>query len=182
MVQFKNLRRANRKKGQAAITDLFVAVGIFIILITITSVLWNLYNVRLLNRLEYDDLVVKSFEISDLLLKTPGEPDNWDYLILNGGSAEDIWFVGLVEEELKIPFEKTEGMDALGEEVIRDIFHAGQYRLGIRIRNNESEEMYILGKVSGGSKFSVNLGRDILYQNTTNGVYHPAIIEVILSK
>lgn len=175
-------RERRNKRGQAAITDLFVAVGIFIILITITSVLWNLYNVRLLNRLEYDDLVVKSFEISDLLLKTPGQPDNWDYLALNGGSAEDIMFLGLVEEELRIPFNKTEGMDALGEDVIRDIFHAGQYRLGIRIRNDIAEEMYVMGKVSGGSKFSVNLGRDVLYQNATGGLYFPAVIEVILSK
>ncbi|MBT3865895.1 hypothetical protein HOF78_02195 [Candidatus Woesearchaeota archaeon] len=175
-------RGRRNKKGQAAITDLFVAVGIFIILITITSVLWNLYNVRLLNRLEYDDLVVKTFEISDLLLKSSGQPDNWDHLALGGASAEDIMFVGLVEEELKIPFNKTEGMDALGEEAIRDIFHAGQYRLGIRIRNNIAEEMYVLGKVSGGSKFSVNLGRDVLYQNSTGGIYFPAVIEVILSK
>lgn len=165
------------------ITDLFVAVGIFIILITITSVLWNLYNVRLINRLEYDDLVVKSFEISDLLLKTPGEPDNWDYLILTGAiTAEEIKFVGLVEEELKIPFNKTQGMDILEEEAIRGIFHAGQYRLGIRIRNSTAGEMYVMGKVSGGSKFSVNLGRDILYQNSTGGPYLPGVIEVILSK
>ena len=54
-------------------------------MITITSVLWNLYHVRLLNRMEYDDLVVKSFEVSDLMLKTPGEPDNWDYLTLTSG-------------------------------------------------------------------------------------------------
>jgi hypothetical protein len=158
-------------------------------LITITSVLWNLYHVRLLNRMEYDDLVVKSFEVSDLMLKTPGEPDNWDYLTLTSGiTYEEIKFVGLVGEELKIPVGKTNALDELGdasvtpEEALRDIFHAGQYRMGIRIRNNDSEEMYVFGKVSGGSKFSVNLGRDILYQNETDGPYRPAIIEVILSK
>ncbi len=177
------------KKGQAGITDLFVAVAIFIILITITSVLWNLYNVRLLNRMEYEEVVVKSFEVSDLLLKTPGEPDNWDYLTLTGNILyEDINFVGLIGEELKISVNKTNALDVIGaglvtpEEALREIFHAGQYRIGIRIRNNVSEDLYTFGRVSGGNKFSVNLGRDVLYQNETGGPYNPAVIEVILSK
>ncbi len=173
------------KRGQAAITDLFVAVGIFIILVTITSVLWNLYQVRLVNRIEYDDLVTKTFEMSDMMLKTPGYPDNWDYLILAGEiTKDDIQYIGLVEEELKIPYNKTAAMDSalLQEDGIREIFRAGSYRLGIRIRNHAGDEVYTMGRVSGGSKFSVNLGRDVLYQNESGGEFHPAIVEVILSK
>ena len=179
------LRNINcRKKGQAAITDLFVAIGIFIVLITITSILWNLYNIRLQNRMIYDDLVIKGFQISDLMLKTPGKPDNWDVLILSDDITDvnDIYYVGLVEGELKIPRNKTLGLSKLEEENISRIFHAGQYRLGIRIRDADGGDLYSVGRVSGSSKYSVNLGRNVMYQEIPGGPYQPSSIEVILSR
>ncbi|MDP3917270.1 MAG: hypothetical protein Q8Q42_03205 [Nanoarchaeota archaeon] len=178
------LRNVNvGRKGQAAVTDLFVAIGVFIVLITITSVMWNLYNIRLQNRIIYDDLVVKSFQINDLLLKTPGFPDNWDYLFLSDRIlTEEIYYIGLVEGELNIPFNKTLALSKMGEENITSVFHAGQYRMGIRIRDADGEDLYSVGKVSGSSKYSVNLGRNVMYQNVPDGSFTPSSIEVILSR
>ncbi len=170
------------KKGQAAVTDLFVAIGIFIVLITITTVLWNLYNIRLANRVDYDGLAIKAFQVSDLLLKTPGNPDNWDYLVLNeGADSTAIEHIGIIQGELKVPYNKTLALAALNETEIKKTFHASQYRLGIRIRNANSTEIYNVGKVSGTSKFAVNLARNILYQKSPNATFEPATIEVILS-
>jgi hypothetical protein len=177
------LANIRKKRGQAAVTDLFVAIGIFIVLITITSVLWNLYNVRLVNRLEYDDLSIKAFQISDFLLKTPGNPDNWDYLVLEEDvGPDDIVYVGLVEGELRIPKNKTIALAELNESGISEVFRAQQYRVGIRIRNANGTEIYNVGKVSGTSKFSVNLGRNVLYQHTAGSPFDPSSLEVIVSK
>ena len=175
--------RTRSKKGQAAVTDLFVAIGIFIVLITITSVLWNLYHVRLINRMDYDDLVIKNFQITDFLLKTSGSPANWDYLYTQELIDEDdIYYVGLVEGDFRIPYNKTYALTNLTEYNLKEIFHAGQYRFGIRIKNITGDDIYTFGKVSGSSKFSVNLARNIMYQEIPGGDYKPAIIEVILSK
>ncbi|GEM_PF-1026875 len=174
----------NNKKGQAVITDLFIAIGIFIVLITITSVLWNLYQIRLTNRLEYDALTVKAFTISDALLKTPGNPDNWDARIVDENFEDiDIAYPGLVVGELIVPYEKTFGLTLLTEDDLRTTFNAGQYRFGLRIRDATGQiDLYTIGKVSGSSKFSVNLARNIIYQSTLNGDYEPATVEVILSR
>jgi hypothetical protein len=69
----------------------------------------------------------------------------------------------------------------LTEENVKKIFHAGQYRLGIRIRNITGDDVYTFGKVAGSSRFSVNLARNIMYQELPQGDYKPATIEVILS-
>jgi len=176
----------NKKKGQAAITDLFVAIGIFIVLIAVTSVLWNLYSLRLQNRIIYDDLVVKGFQISDLLLKTSGDPPNWDILLLNGELLspvdENINYVGLVKDELNIANNKTLALTLLGEANMQKIFHAEQYSIGIRIRDASGEDVYLFGKIGGSAKYSVNLGRNIMYQDAPRGTFNPSTIEVILSK
>ena len=172
-----------KKKGQAAITDLFVAIGIFIVLITITSVLWNLYHIRLINRMDHDDIVVKTFQVSDLLLKTSGSPDNWDYLVLeDDATSADIEFIGIIDEEYKIPYDKINALRVLGEDEIKEVFHAGQYRFGLRIKDAESVIVFSVGKMSGGGKFSVNLARDIMYELTPGAAYEYGTVEVLLSQ
>ncbi len=176
------LRKINGKRGQAAVTDLFVAIGIFIILVTITTVLWNLYNIRLTNRVDYDGLAIKTFQTSDLLLQTPGNPDNWDYLVLQeAAGSNEINYIGLVNGELKVPYNKTLALIQLNETEIKKIFHAGQYRIGIRIRNENGTDIYNFGKVSGTSKYAVNLARNVLYQRTPGGTFDPSTLEVIMS-
>src|SRR3989344_9407637 len=66
-----------KKSGQAAVTDLFIAISVFIILITITTLTWNLYNIRLTSRFDYDEMMLKGFQVSDLLVKSKGIPANW---------------------------------------------------------------------------------------------------------
>jgi len=172
-----------RKKGQAAITDLFVAIGIFIVLITITSVLWNLYHIRLINRMDHDDIVVKTFQVSDMLLKTPGSPDNWDYLVLEQGANSDaIDFIGIIDEEYKIPYDKITALVALREDEIKEVFHAGQYSFGLRIKDANSNIVFSVGKMSGGGKFSVNLARDVMYEPTPGAAYVYGTVEVLLSQ
>jgi hypothetical protein len=171
-----------RKQGQAAITDLFVAIGIFIVLITITSVLWNLYHIRLINRMDHDDIVVKTFQVSDMLLKTPGSPDNWDYLVSQGATSSDIEFIGVIDEEYKIPYNKITALMNLGEDEIKKVFHAGQYNFGLRIKDANSAIVFSVGKMSGGGKFSVNLERDIMYEPTPGADYLYGTVEVLISQ
>src|SRR3989344_3394440 len=67
-----------KKRGQAAITDLFIAIAVFIILITITTLSWQLYNIRLNSRLDFDDIILKTFVVTDTLVKSPGSPGDWE--------------------------------------------------------------------------------------------------------
>lgn len=66
------------KKAQVAVLDLFIAAVIFGILITIMMTTWNEYNVKIDKHLEYNDLIIKTYHITDLLVHYPGKPSAWE--------------------------------------------------------------------------------------------------------
>jgi hypothetical protein len=181
------LRNIREKKSQAAITDLFIALAIFVVLIIVTTTIWNLYNVRLRNRMSYDDIVIKSFQVSDMLLKTAGNPSNWDSMYWNNedfspAEVESIIYPGLMEKDLFISYDKIKALREFNESNIKKKFHAGQYNFGIKVMNSTGGMMYSLGHSGGTSKFSINLARDVMFQPASDANYQRARIEVMLSK
>jgi hypothetical protein len=127
-------------------------------------------------------------------MKTPGDPSNWEQDVLNQGSESalpNINYIGLVEGERKVPYYKINAlrMDLVGnpprnitEEDVKKMFHAGQYRLGIKITTVQGNEILLFGRTSGTSKFSVNLGKNVFCQENLGSAYVPCIVEVIVSK
>ena len=49
------------KKAQMSMVDLFMAISIFIILISAIALLWHNYKVKLADDFAYEDLQVKAF-------------------------------------------------------------------------------------------------------------------------
>jgi hypothetical protein len=181
------LINVKRKKGQAAITDLFVALAIFIVLIIVTTTIWNLYNVRLRNRMAYDDIAIKSFQVSDILLKTGGNPLNWNSFYWDDGKfsqveIDNIIYPGLIERDLFVPYEKIKALEEFNESNIKEVFHSGRYNFGIRVINSTGEVIYNMGHIGGNNKFSINLAKDIMFQKSAASNYERARIEVMLSK
>ncbi len=86
------------RKGQAAVTDLFIAISVFIILITIITLTWNLYNIRLQNRFDYDDMMIKAFQVTDSLVKGRGVPADWETRDQKIGNS-NVQVLGLSENE-----------------------------------------------------------------------------------
>jgi len=175
------------KKSQAAITDLFIAIAIFIVLIIVTTTLWNLYNVRLINRMAYDDIVIKSFQVSDMLLKTPGNPVNWeneywDNLGFDQTEIDGIRYPGLIERDIFVPYRKIRALEDFNETSMQEKFHAGQYRFSIKVVNLTGDTINSFGNPGGSSTFSINLARSVMYQESEASGYEPAVIEVMLSR
>src|SRR3989338_3341372 len=66
------------KKGQIFSIDLVVSVVVFIIIFIFLISLWNLYSDRLQENVSSEEMYLVSFQISDILLRTPGTPNNWE--------------------------------------------------------------------------------------------------------
>lgn len=158
----------NSQKGQAAITDLFIAISVFIILITIITLTWNLYNIRLVNRFEYDDMIIKTFQVSDALSKSKGVPDNWEFL----KDKTQILVVGLAENERKISTQKLTQFIDLNETEIKEKMNINLYNFYFTIRN-QTQVLVSHGRIPTGKK-SVNIARLVIY----NG--KPSIMEFAL--
>src|SRR3990167_5534403 len=122
-----------KKKGQAVIIDLFVSVSVFIILMIILTITWDLYSVRLSNRMEYDDMILKTFLISDVLAKQEGVPFDWE--LQANPTYLTIDQIGLAERRGLLSTNKTEKFRAMTNDDVSKLLNIGLYKHYFSIRD-----------------------------------------------
>src|SRR3989344_8213091 len=105
------------KKAQLFTTDLFIALSIFIILIGIVFLTWARYNAKLNEDINFEDMQIKAFQITDLLTKTEGYPSAWEK---NISSLE---VIGLMESERNLSLAKTQNFTSLDYNLTRQLFN-----------------------------------------------------------
>ncbi len=161
-----NYNQLTKKRAQAAITDLFIAVAIFIVLITITTLIWNLYNSRLQSRLDYDTMVLKGYHIVDALVKSGGYPENWE----NSQNPElSTTMFGLAEYDHVISDAKIDKFAQLSDPSkayytnLKSIMKISLYEYRILLKAPDNKVVYDSGRIPAG-KFTVNLARFVFYK------------------
>ena len=174
---FLHIALLRRKKGQAAITDLFIAVAIFIVLIALTTLIWNLYNARLESRLDYDTMVLKGYYIADGFVKSPGYPEDWETL----SSLNQTQLIGLAEYDHVISDAKVAKFASLSDASqptyasMKNIMRLNLYDYYFVLKDQQGVILYSGGRYPSG-KFTVNLARVVLYNN------QPYILEFAIWK
>lgn len=154
------------KRGQAVVTDLFIAIAIFIVLVTITTIIWDLYTIRLKMRQEFEDMIVKSIQISDQLVKNPGYPSDWEFNIAS--NPDYIKIIGLAEDNRILSTEKVEKFrTSMTDQKIKDLFKIGLYNYYFTIKEKSGSILLAKGINPVGSFNTVNLARLIVYKNQT---------------
>lgn len=178
---------SSQKKGQAAVTDLFIAISVFIILITITTLTWNLYNIRLTSRFDYDDMMLRGFQVSDLLVKSKGIPPDWHITYnttypnprdINGCCIKPQQLIGLADNERILSQERVDAFKDISDanpQVIKDALNINLYNYYFVIRNQTGVPLLNTGLFPSG-KYAVNLARIVSYNN------QPVIMEFAIWK
>lgn len=173
-----------QKRGQAAVTDLFIAISVFIILITIITLTWNLYNIRLTSRLDYDEMMLKGFQVSDLLVKSKGVPANWQNNYNKTTPRQtpaDInppQIIGLADNERILSPEKIDAFKDISDanpQIVKDALKVNLYNYYFVIRNQTGVPLLNTGLFPAG-KYAVNLARIVLYKD------QPVIMEFAIWK
>lgn len=147
-------------KGQIVITDLFIAVAVFVILMTIITVTWNLYSIRLEITFSYDDMVVRGFQISDSLVKSPGNPEDWEK------NASGVNQIGLANDDHILSQEKVSAFLGMSNEDIKNALNVNLYDFYFVIREAEGTVLISKGNIPSG-KYTVNLARIVQYADKT---------------
>ena len=88
------------RKSQIVISDLFVAIFIFVLVLAFSITLWNKYSVQLNEEAAYKEIGLQALQISDVLVKTQGMPNSWEQ------AASDAEIIGLVNHDRNISEEK----------------------------------------------------------------------------
>lgn len=157
------------KKAQIIVTDLFVAVAIFILLMSIVVIGWSRYTRKLDNKISYEEMQIKTFQTTNLLTKNQGKPTGWEK---NPGSVE---ILGLASRDRILSAAKVNGFANLSYENATKFLNIRIYDFYFQIKDFENNTLTSAGKIPAGD-YSVGLKRYVIYEN------EKAIFEFILWK
>lgn len=145
------------KKSQMAIIDLFIAIFVFSILVVMVIFIWNKYGMILTENNEYGRMQIITFQRADLLVKSKGDPRNWE----DFPAGVDV--IGLAESDRNISIEKV------------DAFINLSYNTTLKSMGLELYDFYFQLKHINGTKLAehgnnpnntvVNVQRLVTYKN-----------------
>lgn len=125
------------RKAQLASIDLFIAITVFLLLSAATIYTWNLYNKRLNENLNYEEMQLIVLRITDLLVKNPGYPPGWEENPVN------LEVIGLAQDDRILSQDKVTAFVNLDYIVSKEKFNIESYDYKFRLRdlsNNTQEE------------------------------------------
>ena len=154
-------------KAQIAMTDLFLAVFLFIILAAFFFIAWDTYQKRLYDTISRSEMEIYTIQITNQILRSPGVPENWEYF----NKTPDA--IGLADKYNSISDKKLSGLKNLNYTDIKDLMNLGSYNFYFLLKQSNNS-IFEIGDYPSGQ--SVNLRRYVTYKN------EPAIVEVSLWK
>lgn len=129
------------RTGQAISLDLFFAIAIFAILMTVIIVVWNIYTVRLNEGIEYNEMQIVSFQVTDFLVKNV-----------------------LVDFDRNFSNSKVNSFFNLSYDETRDMLNIMNYDYYLAIMDVNGTSLVDKGVSASGEKI-ISLRRYVLYQN-----------------
>lgn len=143
-------------KAQIGVLDFFMAFFIFVTLIITSVLIWNQYNIKLNSNLEYNDMMIKAFQISDGLVKNPGSPTNWN--------TTNVKIIGLATEDRKLSSDKVNKFINISENEVEGIFKTYLYNFSFKLKTIDGDPILSYGDPPAGI-MSVSLKRYVLYED-----------------
>jgi hypothetical protein len=156
------------KKAQVAVLDLFISAVIFGILVAAIMFVWNDYNTKIEEHIEYNDLVIKTMHITDILTQYPGKPSGWEKAKtgINIFNQETVTTFGLASDESIIDEYKLGRFLNMTYNQTRDILNINNYNYYLKLmKTNGSDFDPPIGKGIQTNNTIVSIRRLVLYKN-----------------
>ena len=125
------------------------------ILVSLTVYTWNLYNVRLNEDLEYEKIQLIAFQITDLLVKSPGYPAGWEE------NPSNVGIIGLAQNDRVLSQDKVTAFMNLEYNSSKERFNIEYYDYKFKIKSLSNSVMQESGLNFGGDT-SVVIERYVL--------------------
>lgn len=144
------------RKGQVAMTDLFISITLFLLLLTFFFFMWNKYTLRLADLGRHNELELLAFQTADLLTLSPGIPSVWEE------NTNALQVPGLASRPGVLSPQKV------------NAFMNISYNTTISLLNLDRFELYLLLKKKDHAVFeigqyptrqSIRIQRRVVYQN-----------------
>lgn len=155
------------KKSQTVMIDLFIAFFIFMFMTGAMGVVWNLYTIRLMQHISVQDRWIKAFQITDIMVRTPGIPSNWekyyDPIDEYGIDPNNISIIGLAGDDRVLTRKKLNAFYNLTPGNVSELFNIEMYAYNMTIKRQDDNSI-LPGNHSGvpiGGNLSVTIRRFI---------------------
>ena len=142
------------KKAQTVMSDLFLASMILIILLAAIMFVRANYEQRINENVQNDVLVSQAIRISDVLVKTPGEPMNWE----NESGTPDV--LGIASGDRVLSSDKVEAMFALNYPVLQQL--TGTSNINITLKTVDGSVIHSTS-INESTTISVRIERRVVY-------------------
>lgn len=137
-------------KAQIEVIDFFVALGLFLIMLLVIIIEWNLYSSNLNDNIDYNTMLVRANQVADFLVTSEGIPANWT-------SDDDVQLPGLALIDRNISSQKVDYFIDLTSADVIEFFKLRSYSYNFSL-------VYVNGTMIAGS------GQDLSTSNTTVNV------------
>ena len=98
-------------KAQVAITDLIIALVIFLILLAVVLGTWNIYTTRYAEEMSYRNLELTAFQATQLLVSQQGMPTAWENLDLeNPDDLAQLQVLGIASSPMVLDPDKVNAL------------------------------------------------------------------------
>ena len=149
-----------KSKAQIAVTDLFIAVFIFMILIIFIVIYLDTYDKRLDESIKYQELETIGFQITDMLVKSRGIPPDWESNISNADA------IGLAGYDRILSYNRVNAFFDSNYTELKEKFNIERCNFYIVLTAINGTAIKDIGEPSDGD-YSVDINRYVLYQNET---------------
>jgi len=141
-------------KAQIAVTDFFIALFILGILLSFIILAWNTQERRFNEKLEYENMIVTAFQVTDVLVKTEGYPIGWN--------ISNVRVIGLAGIDRIISGDKLALFDNITYDSLRSKLGLLPYHFELVMERLDGTPVYYKGSAFTGDK-SVNIKRIVLF-------------------
>lgn len=147
------------RKSQIAVTDLIIALSIYVILILFVVFTWNRYTMILQDDFNYNVMEITAFQVTDLLVKSGGEPEDWEK---DPGSVE---VIGLASFDRNISAEKVDAfLNNISYRNASKLLGTAYYNFYFQIKHINGTRLREYG-ISSTNRSVVNVQRLVSYKN-----------------
>lgn len=152
------------KYGQLFSMDASLSVIVFIFILIFLVVVWNLYSVRLDERVQEEEMQLAAMQALDTLTKTWGVPNNWN---LNPAAAQAI---GLRLNPGSLDNDKVEGLrdPSITDANFAKRLNIDRYDYYFRILNSIGQPVLEKGDPASGTKKMIVSVSSFMYHQGEN--------------
>jgi hypothetical protein len=151
-------------RGQAFSLDLVFSMLGFMVILILVIASWSFYSNRLDDNVGEEELQLRAFLITDVLVQSPGFPRDWEKNI-SAVSKQTVTLLGLAKKDRVLSDEKINLLAAIDYNNTKEIFNIKQLEFHLQILDLNDNEIEAIGKKANESKYTVAVARYVLQNN-----------------